>query len=426
MKKLIIIPLALFSLSLSLAFTKLQTEHDHLYRIIVDEKIGFMNREGEVVIEPVFQMADHFYEGLAAARKDGLYGYIDKKGTYVIKPQFEFAEAFSDGIAKVYMNSKPVYINRKGKIQEIEEPEEEKSWYDRAAHRALDSLKDAFSADAFLGIPKKNVIDIQDNHFIFYEEIDTYEYHYGVAILNKHIIFPATLDRVDPSGFVHDLLSCSVNGNLTYLDKDGNIVWQEKESTGSELLNIDFMQNGYFFAFSEGHETDLGGFGGASNAPKKVKKALGFPKGMLSLVVDTLSEVSLYGRFKGYNVYIANTQSKTAVRFDAQDSRLYMNVQAIDEDGIWKDIEFLPSSWCGNSYHILTLEANRFWEFITPLYDGSIPTRLRIKLSVRRGEGNSVQGESYHIYSNEYIGSVNPAQFWRKRGYSPASIMNPY
>jgi len=30
------------------------------------------------------------------------------------------------------------------------------------------------------------------------------------------------------------------------------------------------------------------------------------------------------------------------------------------------------------------------------------------------------------VYSNEYSGSVNPAQFWRKPEYIPAGIMDPY
>jgi hypothetical protein len=30
------------------------------------------------------------------------------------------------------------------------------------------------------------------------------------------------------------------------------------------------------------------------------------------------------------------------------------------------------------------------------------------------------------LYSEEFSGSVNPGQFWRKMGYSPHGLMDPY
>ena len=37
-----------------------------------------------------------------------------------------------------------------------------------------------------------------------------------------------------------------------------------------------------------------------------------------------------------------------------------------------------------------------------------------------------IAGTSIVIYSNEFQGSINPAQFWRKRGYTPQGLMDPY
>ena len=48
-----------------------------------------------------FDFIDEFSEGLAAARKNGLYGYIDTAGQWVIAPQFQEAEPFSEGTAAV-------------------------------------------------------------------------------------------------------------------------------------------------------------------------------------------------------------------------------------------------------------------------------------------------------------------------------------
>lgn len=47
-------------------------------------------------------------------------------------------------------------------------------------------------------------------------------------------------------------------------------------------------------------------------------------------------------------MYVVNNTTNK-ITFNAQDSRLYMKMQAKDSAGEWKDIEYLPSSWCGNS-----------------------------------------------------------------------------
>jgi hypothetical protein len=110
------------------------------------------------------------------------------------------------------------------------------------------------------------------------------------------------------------------------------------------------------------------------------------------------------------------------VRFAAQDSRLYMNMQALDAQNNWRDIEYLPSSWCGNSYHTTALDPQHFWQFAMPVFKGIMQTRIRLKLRIQR-EDTKKQNE---FYSNEVKASINPAQFWRKEDYYPNGIMDPY
>ncbi|MBL7973292.1 MAG: hypothetical protein JNJ85_00170 [Candidatus Kapabacteria bacterium] len=106
-----------------------------------------------------------------------------------------------------------------------------------------------------------------------------------------------------------------------------------------------------------------------------------------------------------------------------------MKVQALNSKGEWKDIEYLPSSWCGNSYHTLTLNSKHYWTFLTPVYEGEFKTKLRIELkyidptdkSEKRRDKNEIT-----VYSNEYEGSINPGQFWNKREYYPSGLMDPY
>ncbi|OFW62341.1 MAG: hypothetical protein A2Y74_09355 [Actinobacteria bacterium RBG_13_63_9] len=85
-------------------------------------KYGFVDKNGKVVLEPRFDEAWGFTEGLAAVmltREDpegGLYGYIDKGGKWYIQPQFVNARPFSEGLAAVQreVDGKWGYIDKGG------------------------------------------------------------------------------------------------------------------------------------------------------------------------------------------------------------------------------------------------------------------------------------------------------------------------
>ena len=68
-------------------------------------RYGYVDTTGAVVIQPQFDGAFDFSEGLAvvAVKENGAtkYGYIDKTGAWVIQPQFDNAGFFSEGLAAV-------------------------------------------------------------------------------------------------------------------------------------------------------------------------------------------------------------------------------------------------------------------------------------------------------------------------------------
>ncbi|MDR1199948.1 MAG: WG repeat-containing protein [Prevotellaceae bacterium] len=68
------------------------------------------------VIEPQFEVASSFYEGLASIRKNGKWGFIDKTGAIVIEPEFDGVKNFSDGMAGIKLKGKWGYINHEGEI----------------------------------------------------------------------------------------------------------------------------------------------------------------------------------------------------------------------------------------------------------------------------------------------------------------------
>lgn len=68
---------------------------------------GFVNREGNYVVKPVFNQACSFSDGLAAVRMGKKWGYIDKTGNFVISPRFDTAaDSFREGLAYVRWTQK--------------------------------------------------------------------------------------------------------------------------------------------------------------------------------------------------------------------------------------------------------------------------------------------------------------------------------
>jgi WG containing repeat len=92
-----------------------QAQRNPLFQIVEKNRIGFINRTGDVMIKPIFRSVGAFVKGLAPARIDGLYGYIDTLGDFVIPPIYDYAEPFSEDLAVVVRDERQMVIQRDGK-----------------------------------------------------------------------------------------------------------------------------------------------------------------------------------------------------------------------------------------------------------------------------------------------------------------------
>ena len=77
-------------------------------------RLGFMDTEGRVVIEPRFVASSGFEGGVAWVRVGRLWGLIDKKGEFLAEPKFGDCEFFSEGLAWVRIGRLWGAINKKG------------------------------------------------------------------------------------------------------------------------------------------------------------------------------------------------------------------------------------------------------------------------------------------------------------------------
>lgn len=83
--------------------------------VSIGGKCGYISKDGNMVIPFRFETAHPFKEGLAAVLLNGKFGYIDNTGKSVIPYRFENAGDFSEGLAPAMLNGKYGYIDRSGK-----------------------------------------------------------------------------------------------------------------------------------------------------------------------------------------------------------------------------------------------------------------------------------------------------------------------
>ena len=182
-----------------------------------------------------------------------------------------------------------------------------------------------------------------------------------------------------------------------------------------EDVNIKYMLAGYIYAASSVDDTlALGGHGGSNTFPKGIYRGF-FPqeKGFF-LHIDDDKVVPLNEKYTGYKFYIAN-KSDSLMWFSASDSRLSVIAEAYI-DSKWQPVEYLPQSWCGNSYHRVSLKSGEYWEFVVPKFSGEEKAKIRYALKYGKG----------YVYSNEVEASINREQLTVKEEYTPNGLMDPY
>lgn len=381
-----------------------------------------------------------FHDGFATIcleKETSYYGYINRQGSLALDDtNYVYGRDFSRGRAFIRTKADKYYLVDTTFTVLNKEPFDEVEQSPFTGPYAIVKSGDRWGiidTNARYVIPPlfPDINRIIGNHFVYSLEEPQYEGRlFGIMGLDKQPLINTVIQQYDPASFVNGLLKTVIDNKITYFDLQGKQVWQEATDTSRFLRkwNVDYIARTHFSAYATYTIRDPNGnpYSGewttGNNFPRKQMPPLPIPSNRLSLLIDTACVDTFAGRYYGFPLYVINTTADT-VLFRGQDHTLNMKVQARDAQGQWKDIECLPETFCGNSYHPLPLEPGAHWKFVVPDYEGAFNTLLRVELKYPDPANRS---KEKILYSQPFRGSINLSQFSVKEPYYSQGIMDPY
>lgn len=215
-----------------------QSSHSFIYNI------GFIDKTGKFITEPIYTLAGNFSEGLAVVRtKDNKFGFIDTSGKAAIAPVFDWAESFSEGLALVFVNRKYGFIDKTGKM--VIEPKFTKARSFSEGLAAvkiggavrepsfgvqLDTITIADTNYAYIDKTGKTVFKIKaEDANSFSEGLARFEpfgnYKHGfIDKTGKMIIKPKFIGSADFSEELASVILEAKNKSFGFIDKTGKVI----------------------------------------------------------------------------------------------------------------------------------------------------------------------------------------------------------
>ncbi|MBK7468357.1 MAG: WG repeat-containing protein [Saprospiraceae bacterium] len=318
---------------------------------------------------------DGFQNGIAILKFKNKWGIIDTNANWIVNPIYDYLENISQ-------NSKYISFAIENKTNEVNK----------------------YLKWGLLNRSGKIVCDTFADHIYSYEDSKNY--------------------------FI-----CQINEDIIFLDEKFKVFWKQNileqilDTTKLKFLNTVQKAWANCEAYSLPNESKSGGWAVSNNVPKLIDYSIPFClKSNLCLTLEEDCTDTIDKSFWARSLYLINN-SFEKIEFRAQDSRLYILLQAKTDKNEWKDIESFPKSFCGNSNHIIWLEPGYYWKFKVHCYEGDIKTRLRYRIEYIDPMDKSIyiwEKKIIVLYSNEFDGYVNPGQFWNKGYYGVQNFMDSY
>lgn len=335
-------------------FTKLDQHNEYAYYILFtanlnvideNEKYGYIDNMGTVVIAPRFKHARDFSEGLAAVKDDksDKYGYINMDGQYIITPQYDRAGEFHGRLACVRVGDLYGFIDQTGKF--VVEPQfvDAEDFHEGLAMVAVGDLETG----------KRGYIDKKGNFVIELLAVTLDDLFDVLEYIETHEAFPSKEGVPFITGFDFSEGLAAVQDAETglwgYISKDGKYVIAPQFGDDPQ----DFSEG---LAAVEDAETGLLGYinkGGKYVIAPQFEDACGFSEG-LARVFDFSSD--RWGFVDKSGDFVIKPQFKSALDF----SEGLVAVKFEDEhfgfinkngSTVIKLPYLLPDIYCINNFH---------------------------------------------------------------------------
>src|SRR6185312_6668155 len=88
--------------------------YDGLAAVAMNDKIGFINKRGDLVIPCIYDEADHFKNTQSVVKKGGMCGIISTLGQTIVPFEYQEIVGFSGGMAVIEKGNKYGYISLLG------------------------------------------------------------------------------------------------------------------------------------------------------------------------------------------------------------------------------------------------------------------------------------------------------------------------
>ena len=202
---------------------------DQRFLIKQNGYMGFIDGCGRVIIEPVYDSALEFSEGLARVEKNGKFGFIDKSGKVVIDFYLDFAWFFYEGKA----------------LAEIHGEKEEKFYIDKDNKRYPARYGENKEGKAVMF--RKDFGDI------------VYRYIHGISAGNAFVLGKGLVSMKErkPRSYFEDYSSQRLSEdrvllkyelvetceNMKLLEKDGNLIFMKNGKALKTLNNFSIYED---------------------------------------------------------------------------------------------------------------------------------------------------------------------------------------
>jgi hypothetical protein len=185
----------------------------------IGNKWGYVDPNGKFTINPKFDGAEAFSEGLAKVKIGNKWGYINRSGKLIINTKFDETERFDEGLAKVKVGDKWGLIDRTG--QTILNPEfDEIGFFEEGMARV--KIDDKWG---YIDRTAKPIIHPQfDDAWRFYEGLAAVKINDKWGYIDKtgKIIITPQFDI--SLGFTEGLAEAKLGDKWGYIDKTGKII----------------------------------------------------------------------------------------------------------------------------------------------------------------------------------------------------------